>query len=112
MSTIIGSFPVTDSAMKTNQLFIQQNDQNHLKGLVWAAVASTLTTGTLAFTGVAIGAAITNSVLSLFAPRMIPILILGSAAVAGIDYALIKVTGNCFNNALHHLGPEYQIVKR
>jgi hypothetical protein len=111
MSCIVGNFQITDSQLKPQRFAIQHNEQNRLKGLVWAAAGSMLTGSALALTAVTAAVALGNTLFALANPVYLPIGIIGTAAVAGIDYALISATSACFNHAIHHLGPEYQIVK-
>jgi hypothetical protein len=111
MSTTIGTFQVIDSQTKPHQFAIQKNNQNRLKGLVWAAAATALTGGALAATGAAFVFGAMNATLAIAYPSTIPLALIGTAAVAALDYLAISITGNCFNNAIHHLGPKFQIVK-
>lgn len=102
--------------------YIQKNEQNSLKGVIWGASGSALMGGALVLTAAAAGtiglAALTtfgvllndharNWIGAAYLPT---VFILTTAAVA-IDYAALKTTGYCFKNAIYHFGPEYQINK-
>jgi len=61
--TIIGSFPINQINGK-DEFFVLKNHQNSLKGLIWGAVGSSLTVGTLALTAFTI-ATVAGTIFSL-----------------------------------------------
>ena len=102
--------------------YIQKNEQNSLKGLLWGTGGSLLTAGSLSLTVATIGGVIAaafasagiltndysrNSIGGVTVPAIMG---LATAAVI-VDYLAVKFTGYCFSNAMHHLGPQYQIVR-
>ena len=93
------------------QFAVQHNQRNCLKGILWGVGGSALTPSTLGITALAASYIVAGSLGSLAAPRALPLLLVGAVAIGSMAYASVKFTGVCFQNAVHHLGPEYQIVK-
>lgn len=121
MSNTIVAKMITDSG--NSSFFIQKNEQNSLKGLIWGTVGGSLTgialgltavtaasiAGTaLASMGILTNDSLRNSVASLSIPAMVTLT--GTATLATVF--AVKFTGFCYSNAIHHLGPEYQIIRR
>lgn len=107
---------------KLHSYYIQKNEQNSLKGVLWGASGSALMGGALVLTAAAAGA-IGFSALTTFGVLLndharnwvgaayIPAVFIVTGAAAAIDYVALKTTGYCFKNAIYHFGPEYQIKR-
>ena len=106
-----------------NQYHVQKNDQNSLKGLVWwtggnvlSLGALTLTAATVAGVGAAalstLGIMVNDYARNSLGGVTVPMI--GGLAFSAVvlDYLAVKFTAYCFSNAIHHLGPEYQILKQ
>lgn len=114
MSTIAAKLNVSDGV---NDYYIQKNSQNSLKGLLWQTGGSTLigaslllTIGTVVLVGTT--AFSTNSLGTSLGQVIVPALIGASIAVCAVDYIAVKFTGYCFSNAIHHMGPEFEIIRQ
>lgn len=119
MSTIVARVHTDD---QNNSYFVQKNNQNNLKGLLWGTGGAVLTGTSLSLTAATVGIVtatalssagilvndnLRNSAFGTSVPAMIAF----AAAAVIVDSFALKFTGYCFNNAIHHLGPEFQIVK-
>ena len=118
--TTLGQITLVNSGMNITERFsVQKNHQNSLKGLLWGSVGASLTTGALVLTAATVGAVagsifglpLAHSVLPGFVSRSLPSVLTGVSSMVLSDYLVVKATGACFSNAIHHLGPEYKIVK-
>ena len=107
----------------TSQFAIAEIDQNSLKGLMWGASGAVLTTGALILTAATVAGivAATGAAVSGVAAGVVfqhtriltgpTVLAAAGTAAAIVDYLAVKFTGYCLSNAIHHLGPKYQVVK-
>lgn len=100
--------------------FVQKNEQNNLKGLLWGTAGSAATGIVLSLTaGVIVGvpamiitsagAVINDSSRNLVGP-LVPLVLFGAVTAAFLNKKIVQATGACFRNAIYHLGPECQIV--
>jgi hypothetical protein len=106
--TIIGKFSVTGNS-SNNNFAIVKNNQSNLKGLIWMSAGAGLTTGALVLTAATV-AVVAGAIVGSAATGPVPAIIIAGTAIA-VDYMAIKFTGNCFSNAIHHFGNEYQIIR-
>ena len=116
--TIVGQLPINDN---NNAYFVQKNQQNSLKGLLWGTSGAVLTTGALALTAAtvagvgvaamtALGVAVNDSARNSVGGFAVPGILALAAGASAVDYVAVKFTGFCYSNAIHHLGPQYEIV--
>jgi len=100
---------------------IQKNNQSNVKGLLWGTAGSSLAATSLSLTVATVGAVIfsvSSAAATAFVNRYNGGQHIGAAGFlvfAGLaivpDYLLLKLNGYCLRNAMHHFGPQYQIVK-
>jgi hypothetical protein len=120
MNNLVAKLETTDN--NNYSYFIQKNDQNSLKGILWASGATLLTGSSLILTagtvtlvsitaltsaGTLMNDWLRNSIGAVSVPLMVGV----SAGAVAVDYLAIKFTGYCMANAIHHVGPEFQIVR-
>lgn len=114
--------PIAISNDPNATCFIQKNEQNNLKGLLWGTAGAAVTCGVLTLTaGVIVGvpvavigsvsAMISDSGRNIIGP-IVPLILIGAVTAAFLNKKIVQATGACFRNAIYHLGPEYQIVAR
>jgi len=96
---------------------IQENNQKALRGLLWGGLGATLITGTLLINAATIAAIVATvfSAIGLIAglPKYVfPGMLALSLVSLAVDYIAIRFTSFCFSNAIYHLGPQFQIVRK